>query len=170
MVMNRTLGLALLWGMAVLLSQRRESETALRSANSRLEQRVAEQTQDLSAANDRLSMQLAEQRQVEVAYGRAVNGLSWQRNAQMWACGNGIWRPSAYYSPRWKTQLGCTESDIGPTVADWESRLHPDERAQVLATVTLFQQGIPSSIALDHRLRHQDGSYRWMAALGAGVY
>ena len=170
-VMNRTLGVALLWGMAVLLSQRRESETALRSANSRLEQRVAEQTQDLSAANNRLSMQLAEQRQVEAALRE-----SRQRFELAVECADvGVWEwdlvtKSAYYSPRWKTQLGCTESDIGPTVADWESRLHPDERAQVLATVTLFQQGYTKQYRLDHRLRHQDGSYRWVAALGAGVY
>ena len=170
-IVNRTLGVVLLWGMGYLLSQRGEAERALRSANSRLEQRVAEQTQDLRAANDRLSMQVAEQRQIETALRE-----SRQRFELAVECADvGVWEwdvvtKSAYYSPRWKSQLGCAESDIASTVADWEARLHPDERAQALATVTLFQQGYTKQYRLDHRLRHQDGTYRWIAALGAGVY
>ncbi len=169
-IMNRTLGIGLFWGIAYLLFQRREAEHALRAANGRLEQRVAEQTQDLSATHERLSMQLTEQRQIEAALRE-----SRQRFELAAECADvGVWEwdlvtRSAYYSPRWKSQLGCAESDIGPTVAEWESRLHPEERAQVLATVTLFQQGYTKPYRLDHRLRHQDGSYRWMAALGAGV-
>ena len=169
-IVNRTLGIGLFWGIAYLLFQRREAEHALRAANGRLEQRVAEQTQDLSATHERLSMQLTEQRQIEAALRE-----SRQRFELAAECADvGVWEwdlvtRSAYYSPRWKSQLGCAESDIGPTVAEWESRLHPEERAQVLATVTLFQQGYTKPYRLDHRLRHQDGSYRWMAALGAGV-
>ena len=66
-ILNRTLGAGILWGAAYLLSQRREAEAALRSANSRLEVRVAEQMQNLVAANDRLTMQLAERGQAEAA-------------------------------------------------------------------------------------------------------
>ena len=169
-ILNRSLGIGLLWGAAYLLSQRREAEAALHSANSDLERRVAEQTQNLVAVNDRLSMQLAEKRQVESALRES------RERFELAAEGAdvGVWEwdlrsRSAYYSPRWKSQLGCIESDIGSTVADWESRLHPDERAQVLATVTLFQQGYTRQYRLDHRLRHQDGSYRWVSALGSGV-
>ncbi len=169
-ISNRTLGVALLWGTAYLLSKRRKAESALHSANSLLEQRVADQTKDLIVANDRLSKQLAEQRQVEAALRE-----SRQRFELAAECADvGVWEwdvvsRSAYYSPRWKSQLGCGESDIGPTIAEWESRLHPDERAEVLATVTLFQQGYTKQYRLEHRLRHQDGSYRWMSALGSGV-
>lgn len=168
---NRTLGVGLLWATAYLLAQRREAEMALRSANGRLEQRVAEQTQDLIVANDRLSRQLTKQRQVEAALRE-----SRQRFELAAECADvGVWEwdlttKSAYYSPRWKSQLGCAESDIGATVADWESRLHPDERAEVLANVTLFQQGYTKQYRLDHRLRHQDGSYRCMTALGSGFW
>lgn len=46
-IFNRTLGAGIIWGTAYLLFQRQAAETALRSANSRLEVRVAEQTQNL---------------------------------------------------------------------------------------------------------------------------
>ncbi|MGB2725944.1 MAG: hypothetical protein WBC46_15375, partial [Nitrospira sp.] len=62
---NRALGTVMIWGAAYLLSQRREAEAALRSATSRLELRVAEQTKNLVSANGRLTAQLAEQRRIE---------------------------------------------------------------------------------------------------------
>ena len=169
-IFNRILGVALLWGAAYLLAQRREAEAALRSANSSLELRVAEQTQDLVAVNNRLTKQLTEQREVETALRES------RERFELAAEGAdvGVWEwdlrtRSAYYSPRWKAQLGCVESDIGHTIAEWEARLHPEERSQVLATVLLFQQGYTRQYRLDHRLRHQDGSYRWISALGSGV-
>lgn len=169
-IFNRTLGAGIIWGAAYLLFQRQAAETALRSANSRLEVRVAEQTQNLVAANERLTMQLAERRQVEAALRES------RERFELAAEGAdvGVWEwdlrtKSAYYSPRWKRQLGCTEADIGSTIEDWESRLHPDDRARALATATLFREGYTKQYRLDHRLRHRDGSYRWIAALGAGL-
>lgn len=167
---NRTLGTAIVWGAAYLLSQRHAAEASLRVANSRLEVRVAEQTQNLVAANDRLSMQLAERQQVEAALRES------RERFELAAEGAdvGVWEWDlrtdwAYYSTRWKRQLGCTDADVGSAIADWESRLHPDDRARALATVTFFQKGATKQYRLDHRLRHRDGSYRWIAALGAGV-
>ncbi|MDR4479278.1 MAG: response regulator [Nitrospira sp.] len=169
-MVNRILGTAMVWGAAYLLSQRREAEAALRSANNRLERRVAEQTQDVVSANDRLTAQLAEQRRIEAElresrerFELAVEGA----DAGVWEWD--LERATAYYSPRWKSQLGCAELEIGSTFAEWEARLHPDDRARALATLTLFRNGYTKQYRLDHRLRHQDGSYRWISALGAGV-
>jgi PAS domain S-box-containing protein len=169
-IFNRTLGVAMVWGAAYLLFQRAEVEAALRSANSRLELRQAEQTRDLVAAKDRLAMQSAEQQQVESALRES------RERFELAAQGAdvGVWEwdlrtGAAFYSARWKSQLGCAESEVGSTIEEWKSRLHPDERAQVLATLTLFQQGYTTQYRLDHRLRHQDGSYRWIAVLGSGM-
>jgi len=167
---NRVLGVGLMWSGAVLLSRRRDAEAALRAANSSLEMRVAEQTQSLMNANSRLSQQLVEQQQVEAALRES------RQRFELAAEGAdvGVWEweletKAAYYSPRWKGQLGCTESDIEPTMEAWERRIHPDDRSRALATVTLFREKYANQFRLDHRLQHQDGSYRWIASLGAGL-
>ncbi|MBS0171262.1 MAG: PAS domain S-box protein [Nitrospira sp.] len=167
---NRVLGVGLIWGGAFLLSQRREAEAALCTANSSLESRVAEQTARVMIANNRLTQQLAEQQQVETALRES------RQRFELAAEGAdvGVWEweldsKTAYYSPRWKGQLGCKESDIEPTIAAWEQRLHPDDRARALAAVTQFGKGDAGQFRLEHRLRHQDGSYRWISSLGAGV-
>ena len=166
---NRTLGVALVWGVAFLLSQRRVAEAALRAANSTLELRVVEQTQSLMAVNRQLTQQLLDQQQIEGALRES------RQRFELAAEGAdvGVWEwdlitGAAYYSSRWKEQLGCTESEIEPTMAAWEQRLHPDDRSRALATVTLFREGHTSRFRLDHRLQHQDGSYRWMSSLGSG--
>ena len=156
-------------GAAVLLSQRRAAEAAQRAANSRLELRAAEQTQSVTAAKSRLTQQLVEQQQIEAALRES------RQRCELDAEGadGGVWEwdvetRSAYFSPRWKGRLACRESGIEPTMAAWESRLHPDDRARALAAVAVFREGGASQFRLEHRLRHQDGSYRWIS-LGSGL-
>lgn len=119
---NRMLGGGVGMGAAVLLSQRRAAEAAPRVVNSRLELRVAEQTQSVTAANNRLTQQLAEQQQIEAALRES------RQRCELAAEGadGGVWEwdletRSPDYSPRWNGQLGCRESGIEPTMAAWES-------------------------------------------------
>ncbi|MBS0169414.1 MAG: PAS domain S-box protein [Nitrospira sp.] len=67
-----------------------------------------------------------------------------------------------YYSPLWKSSLGYDESEISDSPQEWESRLHPDDRARVIGLVDDYLSGRVASYELEHRLRHKDGTYRWI--------
>ncbi len=67
-----------------------------------------------------------------------------------------------YYCPLWKASLGYQESEISDSPAEWESRLHPEDRARVVALVDDYLSGRVASYELEHRLRHKDGTYRWI--------
>jgi two-component system sensor histidine kinase UhpB len=83
--------------------------------------------------------------------------------------GVGIWdwdirTGIVYYSPRWKRLFGYAENEIGEGFEDWTKLLHPDEREWITKFQEDFLAGTSSTITAEYRLRHKDGSYRWIAA------
>jgi PAS domain S-box-containing protein len=74
-----------------------------------------------------------------------------------------------YYSPRWKSILGYDDHEIAHRVEEWERRLHPDERERVLAANAAHAEGATPHYEYEYRLRHKDGSYRWILARGVAL-
>ncbi len=88
--------------------------------------------------------------------------------------GVGIWdwdirTGKVYYSPRWKALFGYEEHEVGDRVEDWSRLLHPEERERVLKFQDDFLAGTSSTITAEYRLRHKDGSYRWIEAHGVAL-
>jgi PAS domain S-box-containing protein len=65
--------------------------------------------------------------------------------------------------------LGYEDHDIANRVEEWEKRLHPDERDQVLAANFAHAKGATPHYEYEYRLRHKDGSYRWILARGVAL-
>lgn len=70
------------------------------------------------------------------------------------------------YSSEWKHQLGYRDAEIGARYEEWESRLHPEDKARALAQLAEELSGAATSFSRELRLRHKDGSYRWFQSLG----
>jgi PAS domain S-box-containing protein len=70
-----------------------------------------------------------------------------------------------HYSPEWKSQLGYRQDEITDRFEEWASRLHPEDRARVLLEVEAsLARRPPGDYETEFRLRHKDGSYRWIYA------
>lgn len=52
---------------------------------------------------------------------------------------------------------------------EWDGRLHPDDRERVLTRLWTYFDGVAPDYEVEFRLRHKDGSYRWILARGAAV-
>jgi PAS domain S-box-containing protein len=74
-----------------------------------------------------------------------------------------------YFSPRWKSILGYEDHEISHRIEEWEQRLHPDERERVLAANMAHANGVTPHYEYEYRLRHKDGSYRWILARGVAL-
>jgi PAS domain S-box-containing protein len=67
-----------------------------------------------------------------------------------------------YFSPLWKSQLGHKDHEVANRFEEWETRLHPDDHDRTIKAVTDYIEGRCSEYAMEFRLRHKDGTYRWI--------
>ncbi len=85
--------------------------------------------------------------------------------------GDGIWDWNAetnrvYFSRQWKTMLGYGDNDIGDTLDEWESRLHPDDHDRVLAEINKHFDGKTPVYISEQRIRCRNGEYKWILDRG----
>lgn len=74
------------------------------------------------------------------------------------------------YSPEWKAQLGYLPDELDDHFSTWESLLHPEEHEVALEKVKRFIESNQTIYESEFRMRHRDGSYRWMLARGEKQY
>jgi PAS domain S-box-containing protein len=74
-----------------------------------------------------------------------------------------------YYSPGWKAMLGYADDEISDDFDEWVRRIHPDDRERCLAAIEEHLHSPESAYRLEHRLRHKDGSWRWILTRAASL-
>jgi|GEM_PF-1634849 len=67
-----------------------------------------------------------------------------------------------FFSPEWKRHLGCADDELPNHYEEWESRLHPEDREPTMRAVQDFHEGRRADYDVEFRLRHKDGSWRWI--------
>ena len=86
---------------------------------------------------------------------------------------DGIWdwnlqTHEAYVSPRWKEIVGYRDDELPNLESSFFDLIHPDDMPRVNETVKRhLENGEPFRAEL--RLRHKDGSYRWIVTRGEAV-
>ena len=73
------------------------------------------------------------------------------------------------FSPRWQSMLGLTEGEAGCEPEEWFSRVHPDDRDRVLMELDAHLTGGTPHFQSEHRIRHADGSWRFVLCRGLAV-
>ena len=74
-----------------------------------------------------------------------------------------------HFSPRWRALAGCEDHEVGSAPADWFQRVHPNDHEQLLRDIETARTGEATTFECRYRLRHKDGTYRWMSCRGTVV-
>lgn len=67
-----------------------------------------------------------------------------------------------FLSPEWKAQIGYADNEIRDDLGEWESRVHPDDLKPAQEKLRRHLDGSGPNYETEIRLRHKDGSYRWI--------
>ena len=79
----------------------------------------------------------------------------------------GIWdwnieTNEVFISKQWKMQMGYDDLEIRNDFGSWVELLHPDDKEASLNAVQTYLNNPIEHLVLEFRLRHKDGSYRWI--------
>ena len=74
-----------------------------------------------------------------------------------------------HFCSRWKAMLGVQESELSSCPDEWFNRVHPEDIERVQSEIMSHLLGISTQFQSEHRVRREDGSYRWMLSRGLAV-
>lgn len=135
-------GPRLLQGFMIDITERKQSEQAVRTLNQELEQRVEERTQEL--------------RKSEAPFEQLLT----RSPAVIYRCKTGGDYGANFVSENAKQLSGYEARELVDDPALWGSRIHPEDLIHaVIGRDGLFEQGRP---AVEYRVRHKNGAFRWV--------
>lgn len=87
---------------------------------------------------------------------------------------DGIWdwnivTNEVYLSPKWKKQLGYEDSELENKYGTVKFLMHPDDREIFEAKLKSFIESRSNMFSAEYRMKHKNGSYRWIWARGAAI-
>jgi PAS domain S-box-containing protein len=74
------------------------------------------------------------------------------------------------FSREWKQQIGYAENEITSDLSEFSSRLHPDDAERITTTLELCMADPSKEYDVEFRMRHKDGTYRWIHTRGSLHY
>ncbi|HNW81963.1 MAG TPA: diguanylate cyclase [bacterium] len=87
---------------------------------------------------------------------------------------DGIWdwdiaTGDLFLSERWKAIVGYSDYEIPNAHGVFQNLLHPDDKKRVRDYFDSYLKGEFSQYNIEFRMKHKDGSYRWILARGAAL-
>lgn len=122
---------------------------------------------ELREADNRRAKRAAEAalRESQERYELAIRGAN-----------DGLWDwnirdETMYVSPRWRAMIGLDENEVfHPRREVWLNILHPDEVEVIAPRLIEHLKRQTPHFEIEHRIRHRDGSWRWMLTRGQALY
>lgn len=113
---------------------------------------------------------VTERTRIEHALKRSADRLSLAAEG----ANDGLWEwdlrtQEFYFSSRWKAMIGLPPSAGTGRPQEWIDRVHPDDVAALKEAIATHLSGKTDHLHFEHRIRHEDGTYRRFLCCGVAV-
>lgn len=103
--------------------------------------------------------------------GKALRESEHRWQFALESAGDGLWdwnmqTNEVFFSKQWKAMLGYEEHEIGRTLGEWDSRVHPDDKKGCYDDIDRYLRGEIPLYRNEHRVRCKNGSYIWVLDRG----
>jgi diguanylate cyclase (GGDEF)-like protein/PAS domain S-box-containing protein len=120
---------------------------------------------------EKAKLEIEERKRIEAALRESEERFS----LAVHGSNDGVWdwnlkKNQIFYSPRWKQILGYDDHEIGNSPDEWFGRIHVDDLDHTLRDISTHIHKKTSHYINEHRLRHKDGTYRWVLCRGIAVW
>jgi len=87
---------------------------------------------------------------------------------------DGLWdwdlrEEKVFYADRWKSMLGYEPPEVSDGPDEWTGRIHPEDLQRFHAELNAHLDDRTPHFEVEYRMRHRDGTWRWMLARGLAV-
>ena len=116
-----------------------------------------------------------EQARAEQERAQEALVTSEERNSMLLrGASDGLWdwdleKNEMQFCARWKAMLGYKEDELSSHPDEWFNRVHPDDLERVQSEIMSHLLGVTTQFRSEHRVRREDGTYRWMLSRGLAV-
>ena len=112
-----------------------------------------------------------------ISHHRAIRDLAQSQERYALAAravNDGIWdwdleSNAVFFSPRWRALLGQPEAAAHQTPDAWFELVHPDDLPRLQEAIASHLTGQTPHMQSEHRMRHADGSWRWVLTRGLAI-
>lgn len=132
---------------------------------------VGELAKTFNNLTEKLHQELSERQRSEQALRESEQGF----NLIIQATNDGLWdwdltTNEIYYSPRWKTIVGCTDSEVSNTPDEFSKRVHPAMLEEAWTAIDNYLSKKSDSYDIELQMQHKNGHYVWVKARGAAIW
>lgn len=134
---------------------------------SHMASQISQRATELLFANASLQKEVEARKETEKSLQSALDRYT----LVMQGSSSGIWdwdlrAGTIYFSSRWKQILGYENDELPDSLTVLHSRVAPEDKERVLQAFADYQERRSNECRIEYRLRHKNGSYRWIHTRG----
>jgi len=143
----------------------------------RSQQELMESKQEIEAAYNEISAaeeELKERLEALMESRKALEKSEERFRLAVEGANDAIWdwdiqENDTYIFPRTKQMLGYDEEDIGNTLEDLKSLIHPEDVDRVMNELNQHLEGLTPYYMSEYRIRTKGGQYKWIMSRGKAI-